>query len=90
MQVPSPWPDVIISSHHDLAPVHHSTDNQPPRDFHVDLPHSSCQHGTHDPFSHTSSAYVTAGSTKLAMRGTADMYGEQQQMPQAGKAAAQE
>lgn len=90
MQVPSPWPDVIISSHHDLTPVHQSTGVQPPDDFHVELPHSSCQHDTIDPFPHTSSARVTAGNTKLAMRGTADMYGEQHQMSQAGKAATQE
>lgn len=90
MQVPSPWPDVIFSSHHDLAPVHQSTGNQPPSDIHVELPHSSSQHGTNDPFSHSSSPRVTAGNTKLAMRGTADMYGEQHQMPQAGNTAAQE
>ena len=90
MQVSSPWPDVIMSSHHDLTPVHQSTGNQPPSDFHVELPQSSCQHDAIDPFSHTSGSRVTAGNTKLAMRSTADMYGEQQQMSQAGKAAAQE
>ena len=91
MQASSPWPDVIISSHPDLATVHQSAVSQPPSDFHVELPYSSFQHVINDPVLHTSSgASVTAGNSKLTMPGTADMYGEQQQKSIAGRAIAQE
>lgn len=85
----SPWPDVIISSQPDMSPVFPSADSRPASDFHVELPHSSIQHVTNDPFSRTTSgANATAGNAKLAMPGTADMYGDQKS--KAGKAAAQE
>ena len=91
MQASSPWPDVIISSHPDLAPVHQSSVSQAPSDFHVELPHSSFQHVMNDPFAYTySGASETAGNSKLAMPSTTEMYGEQQQKSAAGRAVAQE
>ncbi|KAL3143449.1 hypothetical protein ABBQ38_002265 [Trebouxia sp. C0009 RCD-2024] len=85
-RAPSPWPDVIMSSQHDLTPASGSL---PAADFCVELPHSPLQHVTNDPFSHTASnASAAVGNAKLSMAGAADMYGEQKS--KAVKAAVQE
>lgn len=87
MQASSPWPDVIISSQHDLTQVFPNTGSLPATEFHVDLPHSS-QHVAHDPFSNITSGANAAGNGKLAMPFAANMHGEH--TSNAGKAAVQE
>ena len=86
MQAPSPWPDVIISSQHELAP---NSGSLPAAEFRVNLPHFPLEHVTDDPFAHTTSGTsAAAGNGSLATPGVPDMDGEQKS--KAGKAAARE